>query len=338
VKGTDIGGLSVFIFFILSGFLITGILARARRAIEAGQTRFRAALAQFWLDRALRIFPAYYGWLLIFLPFDAWLFDGRTLAHLVWYLVYAQNFLVAFVTFAWEDFTHTWSLAVEQQYYVFFAPLVLVTPSRWLNALLVATIGVCLIALAALAAFGYEAISLYPVPATGFVFLATGALLANVDRSRLNVFTDTAVVWSALSTMALLALYPVLERAHVLRVPYLLWVLAFDASLGALFAAILAAPEARATQLLETAIPKFLGKISYALYIVHLPLSYWAHEKSDLAFLGAPTGFLRDLAEFALVAPASLALATLSFYFIESPFLRLKARLKEDAARRAVLT
>lgn len=332
VKGTDIGGLSVFMFFILSGFLITRILARLRLDVEAGKTSHRAALAQFWVQRALRIFPAYYVWLLIFLPFDVSVFGGQTLEHLSWYLFYVQNFLVAFVTFAWQNFTHTWSIAVEQQYYIFFAPLVLMIPGRRLSAFFISMIGVCLLGTTGLAVSGFEAISLYPSPTTGCVFLATGAMLAVAEPLHLANFTRKAIVWPALLMTTLLALYPLFERAHVLHVPYVLLVVASAASLGALLAALLAAPDRWPAQFLESAAPKFLGKVSYALYIVHLPLSYWVHEKIDLPLFGEPTGLLRDLAEFMLVAPTSLALAILSYYWIEMPFLRLKARLKGKAA------
>ena len=327
VKGTDIGGLSVFMFFALSGFLVTGILVRARRAIEAGETTRLAALKHFWLQRALRIFPAYYAWLLIFLPFDALLFGGQTMAHLAWYLLYAQNFLIGFVTLAWQDFTHTWSLAVEQQYYVFFAPLVLFVQERRRDAFFLAAAAICLCALAALDAFGYGAITLYPFPATGFIFMATGALLVPRAGPRLQLFAHPAIVAAAL---AALALYPIAERGRLLHLPYALQIAASALSVGVLLAATLAAPRSRAVRALETPALTYLGRISYALYIVHLPLAYWAQETSVLAVFGAPQGFAHDLAEFFFVAPVSLVLAAVSWRWIETPFLSLKTRLKGE--------
>jgi len=329
LKGTDIGGLSVFLFFALSGFLITGILVRARREIEAGRETIRGALGAFWVQRALRIFPAYYAWLTIFLPFDALLFHGQTLEHVDWYLLYAQNFLVGFVTLAWQDFTHTWSLAVEQQYYVFFAPLTLLLPSRWHTRFFIGAIAACLLVGAALDAAGYGAITVYPAPSTGFVLMAAGALLSLATRAQLTPFARPAPVLCALTATTLLALYPIAERAQLLRLPYPLLLAASAAALTILLAATLAAPQSRAVALLESAPLRFLGKISYALYIVHLPLAYWAHETGALD--GAGHGVVRDLAECVVVTPLSLALATLSWRFIESPFLRLKSRLKTRA-------
>ncbi|WBK00418.1 acyltransferase family protein [Methylocystis parvus] len=325
LKGTDIGGLSVFLFFALSGFLITGILARQRREIEAGRMTRREALGQFWTQRALRIFPAYFFWLAVFLPFDSLLFHGQTLDHLLWYLLYAQNFLIGYVTQAWGDFTHTWSLAVEQQYYVFFAPLLLAMPGRRHARFFAAAIAVCFAAGLALAACGFDQVTLYTSPSTGFVFMAAGGLLAILPAERGSFLARPQIVVAALAATAFLAVYPMLERAEFVRLPYLLLIAASAVSLATLLKATLAAPRSFAVRLLESAPLLFLGKISYALYIVHLPLSYWAHEASALDWAD---GVARDLVEFAFVTPASLALATFSYHFVEAPFLKLKARLK----------
>ncbi len=327
LKGSDIGGLSVFLFFTLSGFLITGILARARREIEAGRTSGGRALIRFWTQRALRIFPAYYLWLAALLPFDLTLFDGKTAEHLGWYLLYAQNFLIGFVTHVWQDFTHTWSLAVEQQYYLLFPLAVLALPSRRQEQFFIVAISACLLCITALTALGYEQITLYTMPSTGFVFMAAGGYLAIIKRERLAFLACPAVVLATLALITLLALYPFAERNNVARVPYVFLVIGSAAALAALTGATLAAPLSWPVRVLEAPTPKFLGKISYSLYIVHLPLAYWVQESSALAAFGR--GFGRDLAETAIVLPTSIALAALSYACIETPFLRLKAQLKK---------
>jgi peptidoglycan/LPS O-acetylase OafA/YrhL len=58
--GMDAGTLGVRVFFVLSGFLIIGILARQRERIESGHSTFRAEIRAFYYRRALRIFPLYY--------------------------------------------------------------------------------------------------------------------------------------------------------------------------------------------------------------------------------------------------------------------------------------
>ncbi len=328
LKGTDIGGLSVFMFFILSGFLITGILVKSRRRIEAASTAFWPALQGFWLQRALRIFPAYYVWLILFLPLDHYYYHDQTLNHLIWYFLYIQNFLIAFKTFAWEDFTHTWSLAVEQQYYVFFAALVLLVPARLHLKLFIAAIGLCLAAILGLMSAGYEMVTLYPTPSTGFVFMGAGAILSITPVERLRPLGNLWLVLASLVIVVLLASYPVAERNHIARVPYVLLVIGSVSALTVVMAATLANPASWAVAALETSLLRYLGKISYALYIIHLPIALCVEDFGDLAGWQARLGIPADFLHFAVVTAVSMALASISYVVVEKPFLDLKRILK----------
>ena len=328
LQGTDIGGLSVFLFFILSGYLITGILVRARYKIEAGRAAIGPELGNFWISRALRIFPAYYVWLAVFLITDHLYFHDQTLNHLGWYLVYAQNFLIAFKTNAWEDFTHTWSLAVEQQYYVFFAPLVLLIPARWHTRLFLATIALSLVVIMLLTNAGYGMVTLYPTPSTGFVFMGVGALIAITPIERLAFLAHPVLIAASLALMVLLASYPVLERNDIAHVPYVLLVIGSVTSLGTIMVAVLSAPASWPVWLLETRIPTYFGKISYALYIIHLPIALWMWEFGGMDALSAVTHIPAGLICFIAVTAVSVPLAALSYRFVEKPFLDLKRTLK----------
>ena len=338
IKGTDIGGLSVFMFFILSGFLITGILVGMRAKIEAGRTSLGPALGEFWLQRALRIFPAYYVWLAVFFVLDAVVFGSKTLPYWPWYVTYLQNFLIGYVTYGWAEFTHTWSLAVEQQYYVFFAPLILVIPARFHIRFLVGAILACVAVELALMAAGFEMVTLYTSPSTGFVFMACGAIMA-VTRGRApGWLTAWPTVVLAVALVVALALYPVAERNHLVKLPYVVLVLGSAAGLSTVMLAILARPQSFAVAVLETRPLRFLGLISYALYIVHLPIGEWLEKAVDLQALGARVGLSADMVDFVLVSAASIALATFSYYAIEKHFLELKKRLKRVGGAPAVAT
>lgn len=326
LRGTDIGGLSVFLFFILSGFLITGILHRARLKIEAAQTTIAAALADFWRRRSLRIFPAYYLWLAIWVTSEAIRGDTSMLSELGWYLTYTQNLLIGFVTYAWGDFTHVWSLAVEQQYYVFFAPLVVLLPARLHPRLMVATIVLCLVLIEGLNLAGFEMISLYTAPITGFVFMAAGALMV-LERDRMPaVLGARAVLVVALAAIAALAAYPVAERTVGFHLPYAVLVVASVLSLSAVMIHVLLRPRGWTVRLLETRPLKFLGLISYGLYVVHLPIGIWAGRTLPLDAWAETSGLSRDTIDFLVTAPASIAVAALSFFFFEAKFLALKDR------------
>ena len=328
ILGTDIGGLSVFLFFILSGFLITGILHRSREKIEAGRARLLPALEDFWVRRALRIFPAYYLWLGVFVVLDVTFRDGEILKDLWWYLVYLQNVLIGFVSYRWGDFTHVWSLAVEQQYYVFFAPLVVLVPTRWHTRLIVATIALCLAAIVTLAAFGYEMVTLYTAPVTGFVFMGAGALMT-LERARTPAWIGS---WPSLvvavAVIVALACYPIAEREHILRLPYVVLVVASVVSLSVVMIHVLDHPDSPVTWVLETRPLKFLGLISYGLYVIHLPVGVFMERWLPLDAWAAATHLPRNLIDFVVMSVLSIGLASASWFWFEAKVLALKDRFQ----------
>lgn len=328
ILGTDIGGLSVFLFFILSGFLITGILHRSREKIEAGAIRLGPALEDFWIRRALRIFPAYYLWLGVFVVLDVAFRKGEILPDLVWYLAYLQNFLLGFVTFRWGDFTHVWSLAVEQQYYVFFAPLVVLLPTRWHAKLMVATMALCLAVTAGLQAAGYEMITLYTAPSNGFLFMAAGALMV-LERERLPAWMGAtpALLLAAVGIVAL-ACYPIAERTVGFHLPYVLLQIGSVATLSIVMIHVLQNPTGVMTRWLETPVLKYLGLISYGLYVVHLPVGVFAERWLPLEAIATAAHLPRNLVDFAVMASLSIALASLSWFLFEARVLAFKDRFQ----------
>jgi peptidoglycan/LPS O-acetylase OafA/YrhL len=324
IKGTDIGGLSVFIFFILSGYLITGILHRARIKVEAGIGTIGAQLKDFWLQRALRIFPAYYLWLAVFLIIDPIYFGGKTLQDWPWYALYLQNFSISFIRDRWIEFSHTWSLAVEQQYYVFFAPLILLLP-KWLHVrFLWATITFCVMLNLVLAVNQASAITSYIMPSNGFMFMAAGALIAIQRPTKLPYVSETFAIVIALFLLVFLIFYPVLDRAKWLHLPYPVVSMLSVLSLSTLMIWVLNHGNSFVVNLLETKPFTYLGLVSYGLYIVHLPIGFLVERFVELGSFGIPA----DIAEFLLVFPLSIILATASYFLFEKRFLDLKARLK----------
>ena len=141
-----LGSVAVWIFFVLSGFLITRILAGHRSRVEAGRASHYEALADFYRSRVFRIFPPYYAVLAVLTALAAaGLYNlgaaGRQWADLLFYSnIYIEQH-------GWRgELGHLWSLAVEQQYYLVFAPLVLFTPRARLPALCVALVAVSVVA------------------------------------------------------------------------------------------------------------------------------------------------------------------------------------------------
>jgi peptidoglycan/LPS O-acetylase OafA/YrhL len=120
----------VLLFFVISGFLITGILLNARAA-EASPW---SVLYAFYARRFLRIFPIYYAVLFVALAVG---FPSVRDA-IGWHLAYLSNWYFAYQGF--DKVSHLWSLAVEEQFYLVWPWLVLLVPSAALPWIIGATI------------------------------------------------------------------------------------------------------------------------------------------------------------------------------------------------------
>ena len=124
------GAIGVRLFFVLSGFLITGILLRCRDDRPDGSPGDRwFSLRQFYIRRFLRIFPLYY-----FVVTCAVILNyGCARSLLPWLLTYTLNVQLA-ISGEWNEFSHFWSLAVEEHFYLAWPWVVLFVPRRWVGS------------------------------------------------------------------------------------------------------------------------------------------------------------------------------------------------------------
>lgn len=164
----DFGWTGVDLFFVLSGFLITGILVDARGA----QNYFSA----FYARRALRIFPLYY-----FSLAAIWLVFRHLVARpsgVIWYAIYAQNWLPV----GGPGIGHFWSLAVEEQFYLVWPLIVYASSRRRVLQLSVAGIIFANILRVSLWEHGVETYIVYANPFTRMDALLAGAACACLAR------------------------------------------------------------------------------------------------------------------------------------------------------------
>jgi peptidoglycan/LPS O-acetylase OafA/YrhL len=128
-----VGTLGVELFFVLSGYLITGILLRGRNLIEACESTLPTVLKSFYIRRALRILPVYY-----FCLFCLWLAGSQEVKDQIWWhATFNSNMLFVFIPFT-NLTPHFWTLAVEEQFYVFWPAIILLAPRRHLLTILLA--------------------------------------------------------------------------------------------------------------------------------------------------------------------------------------------------------
>jgi peptidoglycan/LPS O-acetylase OafA/YrhL len=319
-----LGCIGVWTFFALSGFLITGILARSREDVEARGLAMPWALGRFYLRRTARIFPVYYLVVAIALIVSAFVVvpDFWT-AEKLSLPIYATNFVVWARGHWIGDFGHLWSLAVEEQFYLLFAPLVLILPrSRTLLACL-AFVTVGLVTRLAMEASGTPALLIYVNSLVNFGLLGWGGL---VYLASVRLAPPAWLVGAPAQACVALFLFasPLLFGAH--KEAWMRYGPAFVLLAGLLLFQVVKAQRTAFVAFLDAAPLRRLGRISYAAYLFHP----FIHFKLLQTLLLAPAGLvwtppraLQILVEFAL----AIGLSTLSWILLERPILNWAARI-----------
>ncbi|NPC99010.1 acyltransferase [Nocardioides sp. zg-DK7169] len=303
--------IGVDLFFVLSGFLITGILAR-----EVGRTG-RVALGRFYLRRALRLFPALLTVCLV-AGLVFWLVPG--LAHrddsllgIFTALTYTSSPVAASGTvLGWM--LHTWSLAVEEYFYLVW-PLALVLVARRRRPVVAVALltGLAVVwRLLAAYATDWSPARIYYAPDTRAEQLLIGCLLALLLRAGMIRVGSRATTLAALS-FVLFSLLPG-ELGQPLY-------LGGGSTLVALAAAVLIAglvqhPDQPLARLGSTPLLGWIGRRSYGLYLWNLPVV-------GVVVASPLPGPLMVPAQVVL----TFTLAALSFRLVEQPFLRAKDRV-----------
>ncbi len=299
------GFLGVDVFFVISGYLITRLLVA-----DLGRDQF--SLWRFYERRARRILPALFVVIAAcVLPAAAFMLPGQQ-ADFGFAVLAAVGFVSNLLYYGSTGYfmasaeikplLHTWSLAVEEQFYLFF-PLLLLGVWRhartWLLAVL-AAIGLASVAVAAWLAYSDPAAGFYLLPARAWELMA-GSLVAVVARQPGKTLAEA----SAIAGLALIALaYAFPSGATVLGLSALLAVIG-----AALF--IWAGSGTLAARALSSGPLRGIGLISYSAYLWHWPL---------LAFWRLRGGGEMTLVFGVCLVTATLALATLTYVYVERPF------------------
>ena len=318
------GFLGVDFFFVLSGFLITTLLLRERRA------QGRVSLRGFYWRRALRILPVY---LLVVTAVCAYYVgikgETRLLELVPFYYLFAANVLTEHV----PTLEITWSLAVEEQYYLLWPLLLVWLPPRTLLPVLAALVALNVAAVTgALRPLGVAPVDLPPLrlemfPATYAPILLGSALAVILDDARgfrlaAALLGHRAAPVAALAVLA--ALVAVLPR-DLVGWPNL----ALHLAMTAVLASIVLREDHVLRPVLAARPLARLGEVSYGLYLYHLIALHVA----GLALVRA--GVADPWAVTAVYAVLSVAMAEASFRLYERPFLSLRHRPWKRAPRTA---
>jgi peptidoglycan/LPS O-acetylase OafA/YrhL len=327
------GWCGVDLFFVLSGFLITGILLDAKAKAAAHY------FSSFYMRRALRIFPLYYGVVLLVAlgmhSAAASRFFGFDEIHgsLGWMFAYLGNFYLAFHNK--NDFGpigHFWSLAVEEHFYLLWPALVWLCSRRQFamtcGAFIVGAVALRTGLILALGTRGTEATYLItPCRVDG---LAMGGLLALLVRTDVHVERVRRWAWT-FGGVALLALVAVSFRrggfnhyGRTMNLAGFTFLAICFASIVALL--ISARPNSPARRLLEHPALISIGRYSFAMYVLHFifmrPFLYYFAPAAMGRWLHSLNAGIFVYAMASAVTTYLLAFA--SWRLFEKHFLRLK--------------
>jgi peptidoglycan/LPS O-acetylase OafA/YrhL len=329
---TNYGSYGVELFFVLSGFLITGILYDAHNKPDY----FR----NFYMRRLLRIFPLYYGMLALvfFVAPLIPLLRGPTLDYLVerqaWAWLYAVNVYIGKTgDWSYSYLDHFWSLAIEEHFYLFWPLVVFLLaprPRALIAVSLVTSLGAMLARLIG-SLMGLNWWTTYVLTPFRLDGLALGAFLAVIARQpgglewlRRALPRGVAVVGGLLAVTfvwTMLVSRQGLELVLPVRAALIQMLLA-----SVLVWALLAPKKSASSRFFRSRSMVFLGTYSYGLYVYHHFISYYLstnRTELELArWLGSHGAAVALQAT--LGVSASLFVAYLSYELFEKRFLRLK--------------
>jgi len=297
----------VDLFFVLSGFLITGILL-ARK--QAGDGYF----GYFYRRRVFRILPSYFVTMLIFgLIYGWWAFHPWP--------------VIVFFGMNLQLFFHTkvmplplWSLAVEEQFYLVWPFVILFVSERTLMRLAIAAVMVTPVLRAVCAPMFQGSLFIYMLTPFRADLLCAGAILAMLWKKRTPRFEQMCrerawIVCTIAFVVLLLTQHWVIFRVWantsysnglvysltlVIAVSLVAWVLADRSWLY---------------RLLTLRAVRYVGEISYTIYLVHIIVMFQVHSRVAKPWM-----------VFLLVTGLSIAWASVSWFLIERPLIRFAAR------------
>lgn len=358
LKGVLGMGVGVELFFVLSGFLITSVLLRTKTDGATGASPAPSRFfGGFYLRRALRIFPLYYlvlAAMLVIVPRLSTPDSSDSLLGLLdrigwipghdtagpWFWLHLSNIPMALRgSFLHESLDVTWSLAVQEQFYLVWPVLVYLCSAQRLRWVCLGLITCSVLFRTIAINWHINPVALYVATPARLDSLAVGSLIAvwHVGRQgNLSGFARSAALAAACSAIVLVAIMlPSVNDWHgtgieqiasiFQRTPVAITLVA--ACFGGLLVSVLsAAPRAAIVRILSSPLLTTLGRYSFAMFLFHQPIRALVR-RFVLAPVDLPTlagsRIPGQLAFYAICVLITLVAAIASWHLYERPFLRL---------------
>jgi len=314
------GSIAVDVFFVLSGFLITKILLEQRFKAELDGTTTSALIKKFYIRRTLRIFPIYY--IFVFAIAIYQLYTLGYLKHEVYYyLTYTANFHHFFEGAFTMTAGQLWSLAVEEQFYLIWPWLILLTPKEKLVKMIVLFIFIGVSSkyiLHSIANHTYITLCCFDA-------LGAGGLLAWLTVTKPEALTKLLkpAGFLALLGLALIALGLIVPSLNFIPLRVKGTLIGFYLIL---YLFLMNDKEQYPLRFFFLSpVMRYIGRISYGIYLYHVSVPFiWKYIPQPLqqalpAYVTHEGVWIPNM--FFL-----LTLASASYFFIEKPFLNLKKK------------
>lgn len=315
---SDNGVLGVTLFFVLSGFLITGILLKSKQKLEQG-TPVGTAFKIFYIRRSLRIFPVYYLLLFVLVLLNI----AGMRESFWWHFFYGSNFYFWLEGAFAGQLSHLWSLAVEEQFYLVWPAVILFIPRRFLTHALVTGI-VTGIVFRLLIITDSNEMGRILMPGSLDSFCIGGLLAYGraKDAGWYKQYLKGQTFFLALAFLLLIAVHLPVFRRLPLGVYLSLYLFLISVAFGIVINRVAYTVETPVLkQLLNNKLLLYIGKISYGVYLFHNFIPYFY----GIEIPGLPAAISMYLIQ-GLRFLSLIGLASFSWFFVEKPILRLKER------------
>jgi peptidoglycan/LPS O-acetylase OafA/YrhL len=323
----QMGWLGVDLFFVMSGFLITTILYHS--------TENKGYFKNFYVRRILRIFPLYYAvlvLLLIVLPFLSDTLNQKTQVmqdNSIWFWTYLVNWKIALLgDFRSFQGGYMWSLAVEEQFYIFW-PLVVFFGKKYLIPISLTFIGFSFLLKILLTLNGFSAVSLYTMTFTHIDGLLLGAVVSVLHCKKKLVYHRALISKLTFLAIAVFILIVIKEQGFVfykLSVA-LLGVTALSIIFSYLLIKTIVATKHSFYYKVFSYKPVIkCGQLCYGLYLLHQPIGVVISEKilPYNSFFILNSYIPATVVNIIICIGVSLIAAQLSYSLFELHFLKLK--------------